>query len=339
MSNDLETLFLPFVCGTFAVTPAQKVLFLNAQYHSYVAQISHFTAQQFFKPYAQILSEKNISVVQDFAILESAYDYVLILLPKNMVETKGLIAQGLARIGAGGTFVCAADNKAGGTRLRKLFEEFGLQITFEDSKNKARVIAGQAGNINQDAVQKALNEAGEQQICDRRFSSIAGIFGWDKIDHGSETLVSALSDNITGKGADFGCGYGYLSHHLLRSNPKIKHITCIDADYRAVQMCKKNLAAYEERASFLWDDLTIPAKALRNLDFVIMNPPFHEGKATDSAIGQAFIKNAASVLRSGGTLYMVANRHLPYENILQQDFTTTEKVKETNGFKVLIAQK
>lgn len=339
MSSPLETLFLPFVRGDFAIPPLQKVLFLNAQYYPFCAQIPQLKMQQFFKPYAQTLVNHGCAVVQDLPLDEQKYDYVIVAFPKNLVEGKGLIAQGLMQLKQGGTLVCAADNKAGGTRLRKIYEEFGLENIFDESKNKARVVWAKSQLLDQNTIQAALKEAAEQKICDGQFSSIPGIFGWDKIDKGSEILVSVLPDQISGKGADFGCGYGYLSEYLLHNNLKIKHITCIDADFRAVQMCRQNLNPYEGRTDFLWADLTHPVKTLRNLDFIIMNPPFHEGKTADCSIGKAFIQNAALALRAGGKLYMVANRHLPYEKMVQKQFSSLKKLKETNGFKIFSAQK
>lgn len=338
-ANDLETLFLPLRQNLSRIDAAHKILFLNAQYHAALSGFTNLHAQQFFKPYAQTLTQHNIKTVQSFDTLDHDYDAVFILFPKNIIEGKGLIAQALMRIKDGGTILCAADNKAGGTRLAKIFEEFGCADFFSDSKNKARVIWGNARNIPQSMLQPALDALKPQEICDGQFLSVVGVFGWDKIDQGSHILLQSLPPQINGKGADFGCGYGYLSDHILRHHPKVKLLTCADADYRAVDICARNLEGLAPRAKFIWTDLTHPQKELHNLDFIIMNPPFHEGKVTDSTIGISFIRNAAQTLRPGGMLYMVANRHLPYENILAQHFTKNEKVKETNGFKVLHARK
>ena len=55
-----------------------------------------------------------------------------------------------------------------------------------------------------------------------------------------------------------------------------------------------------------------------------MNPPFHDGGTEDQALGQAFIRRAAEALRPGGTLWLVANRHLPYEATLSAAFKTVD---------------
>jgi 16S rRNA (guanine1207-N2)-methyltransferase len=38
------------------------------------------------------------------------------------------------------------------------------------------------------------------------------------------------------------------------------------------------------------------------------------------ALGQAFIRRAHQALRKGGALWLVANRHMPYEAVLNELF-------------------
>jgi 16S rRNA (guanine1207-N2)-methyltransferase len=78
---------------------------------------------------------------------------------------------------------------------------------------------------------------------------------------------------------------------------------------------------------------------LGSLDFVVTNPPFHETGGEDKSLGQAFIKTAAASLRKGGDLWLVANRHLPYEAILNEHFAKVRLAGETNGYKVYEARK
>ena len=78
---------------------------------------------------------------------------------------------------------------------------------------------------------------------------------------------------------------------------------------------------------------------LKDLDFIVSNPPFHEGGGEDKALGQAFIRAAAAALRKSGTLWLVANRHLPYEAILAESFAKVRLVGEGGGYKVFEARK
>lgn len=264
----------------------------------------------------------------------------LVLVPKNAAESLYAIAQALAALKPGGVIVCAGDNKAGGARLKKNLQLFGLKNIREESKNKARVAWAVKDSLKQDEIEVALAAGSMQFVLNESFVSMPGIFGWDKIDKGSEILVQHLPDDLKGAGADFGCGYGFLSSHVLRDAPGISVFSCIDADFRALRAVQENIKTLGfSPVKFLWEDLTAPVSGLAGLDFVVMNPPFHEGKGTDVSIGLAFIKTARESLRHGGVLWMVANSSLPYEAALDELFEKTEKPFEGGGFKIFRAEK
>src|SRR3546814_9644828 len=58
-----------------------------------------------------------------------------------------------------------------------------------------------------------------------------------------------------------------------------------------------------------------------------------------SDIGRRFIAVAAEVLKPGGRLWLVANRHLPYESVLDASFGSARLVAQRDGFKVVEAVK
>ncbi len=82
---------------------------------------------------------------------------------------------------------------------------------------------------------------------------------------------------------------------------------------------------------FLHADLRSDVPGLEGLDFVIMNPPFHEGGKEDRGLGLAFISVAAALLRPGGVCRMVANIALPYESRLKVMSATSARMLAQNG--------
>ncbi len=342
-SNAIQTLFLPLTQGEITFTAASaRVLFLGAQAHSDLALLAHenLTCWQIFKPYAQALEAQGYQVHTDLEHIcaQQNYDIVLILMPKNKIEAEYWLAQGLKALKSGGTIICAAANDAGGKRLDKMLHAFGMAETQNLSKNKARVVWGRAPETETSSAQSALQAGVVQDILEGSYRSQPGVFGWDKMDKGTELLIRHLPDQFSGRGADFGCGYGALSRAVLeRAGENFKSLTCLDADARAVALCAQNAA--DERIHSAWCDLTQGAAGLKNLDFIVMNPPFHEGKASDSDIGLAFIKRAHETLKPRGTLWMVANAQLPYERALGDLFHSVEKLYEGGGFKTYRAVK
>ena len=70
---------------------------------------------------------------------------------------------------------------------------------------------------------------------------------------------------------------------------------------------------------------------------VVMNPPFHEGRSADPRLGAGFIRSAAGLLTGAGRLWMVANRHLPYEQVLRECFADVSEIGGDSRFKILTA--
>jgi 16S rRNA (guanine1207-N2)-methyltransferase len=117
----------------------------------------------------------------------------------------------------------------------------------------------------------------------------------------------------------------------------VQHLTLIDIDRRAVVAAQRNIDA--ARSTIHWADATTTKALPAGLDFVIMNPPFHDGGTEDQNLGRLFIAKAAECLRPGGLCLLVANRHLPYEAAMKPLFSTIKQVVQANGFKIYAAQK
>jgi 16S rRNA (guanine1207-N2)-methyltransferase len=63
------------------------------------------------------------------------------------------------------------------------------------------------------------------------------------------------------------------------------------------------------------------------------------GRAADPSVGRSFIAATGRILSASGSLWMVANRHLPYEATLQGVFTKVEEISGDSRFKILHAQR
>lgn len=312
---------------------AGRVLFLNAQAHADLPD--DLVAVQWFYPHACGFGDV-VSRIED---VDGAFDALFMLAPKNRAEAAYLFARGFLHLKEGGRFVLAAANDAGGKSLHKMVQAFGIADFEALSKHKAKAVYGVKGANDQSAIDSAIHAGGVQDVLEGVYASQPGVFGWNKIDKGSALLTQYISDDLCGVGADFGCGYGYLSRHVLARCCGVQTLYAIDADARAVECAKINLEPQDDTlVEFRWADLTKP-QSLAPLDFIIMNPPFHQNKDTDVAIGQAFIATAHAALKPSGRLYMVANAHLPYEQILRDAFCDVDKLYEGQGFKIFAATK
>lgn len=166
------------------------------------------------------------------------------------------------------------------------------------------------------------------------FITRPGVFSADAPDKGSLALVAALPA-LHGRVADLGAGWGFLARHILASDA-VTQLDLVEADAVALDCARRNVT--DPRAAFHWADATAfhPATPY---DVVVSNPPFHVSRAGDPDLGRAFIAAAQAMLTPHGSFWMVANRHLPYEDALTQAFQTVEEAGGTPGFKVIHASR
>ena len=167
------------------------------------------------------------------------------------------------------------------------------------------------------------------------FWTAPGVFSADGIDPASALLVDALPDRLGPIVADLGAGWGFLAAHALtREGVEVVHL--VEAGHLALQCAEHNVT--DPRAIFHWADAT-SWTAPDRVDDVVMNPPFHASRAAEPGLGQAFIRAAAQVLKPDGALWMVANRHLPYETTLSEAFHKVVEFSGDAGFKLLHAHR
>lgn len=257
---------------------------------------------------------------------------MVMLAPPGTIERRYEFAAMLRALAPGAPFVVMAPKDMGGSRVKGDLKRFECPVE-ESAKHHHRVCAA-SRPADVDGLEEALAEGGPRRLDALGLWSQPGIFSWNRIDPGTALLLDALP-RLAGRGADFGCGIGVLAHGVL-AGPKVTRLDLIDIDRRAVEAARRNVD--DPRVGFAWADVRV-GTGLAGLDFVVMNPPFHDSGSEDRSLGQVFIRRAAEALRTGGRLWLTANRHLPYESVLKPLFRSVTPVTEANGFKVIEAQK
>lgn len=167
------------------------------------------------------------------------------------------------------------------------------------------------------------------------FVTKAGVFSADGVDPASRLLADALPAKLGRNVADLGAGWGYLAREIL-TREAVETLYLVEADHVALECARENVS--DPRAEFHWADATRWEPRAR-MDAVVMNPPFHTGRSAEPALGVAFIEAAAGMLAPTGQLWLVANRHLPYEATLQARFGAVQEIAGDGRFKVLHASR
>lgn len=255
---------------------------------------------------------------------DTGFDTILVCLTRSRAEAQGLIARAMAH--AGIRVVVDGQKTDGADAMLKALRK-RIEVEGPISKAHGKIYWMSPGSDFSDwATAPALHPGG--------FWTAPGVFSADGVDPASALLVEALPEAMVGTVADLGAGWGFLSAHALARDIDALHL--VEAHDMALQCARHNVT--DARAQFHWADATTwsPPKAV---DAVIMNPPFHKARAAEPALGQAFIAAAARILAPHGALWMVANRHLPYEETLAQNFAKSVDLGGDNRFKLVRAER
>lgn len=324
----LDTLLRPFDDGLID-WPASPALFLRARYGAAMSGVerTRLICEQSFRPEHERLKQAGFNL-RDPADA-ARYPLVIVLPPRQREEYRALLARAVATAEAGGTVLACVSNLEGAKTVENDLKALCGNVA-SLSKNKCRAFWATTDAPNAERVAQWLALDAPRPILDGRFVSRPGLFAWDRIDAGSKLLAEHLP-TLSGHGADLGGGFGYLSDEVLRRNPETR-IDLYEAEQRATELAETNLKGYGDRISCRWRDVT---KGIDGVyDFIVSNPPFHAGRADLPELGQAFIRAAAAGLKPGGSLYMVANRHLPYEAGLKSAFKSVVALHEDRDYKV-----
>ncbi len=254
------------------------------------------------------------------------YAAAIVCLPRSREAGRALIAQAAAEVAPGG-WVAVDGQKTDG--IDTALKDLRGRVDLSESLSKAH------GKLASFSVGADLSDWQARPSTVDGFQTLPGIFSADGPDRGSVLLAQALPVKLSGKVADLGAGWGYLAAEILK-RPGVKRLDLVEAEADALVCARVNVT--DDRARFHWADAT-SFRPDTLLDAVVMNPPFHTGRTADPALGAAFIRAARRMLAPNGSLWMVANRHLPYDAVLTESFLTVEDVAGDGGFRVIHATK
>lgn len=343
MTGDPAAEALAFALETRALPALQPpVLFLGARLLPGLHAIGRdWRCEQPHKPLADALVRAGLHV--GCAPSGEHFASVVVLPPRQRDHARALLARALVSLAPGGTVVVSVANNDGARSLEADLARLAGTVPRTLSKHKARVFwhtadpaAQPAGDAPLCAAWLALDDVA--MIDGGRYASRRGLFAWDRIDAGSALLARHLPGDLRGRVADLGAGWGYLATEIIARCPEVTVLHLYEADARALAPARRNLAATgrsDVATDVIWHDVSagVPGR----YDVVVSNPPFHQGRADEPALGQAFIRAAAGALEPHGAFWLVANRHLPYEATLARHFAQHRTVADAGGYKVIVA--
>ena len=343
--DPIQALILPFDKGLLALPErcflirAEAAEVLDAEWRG------RLVCEQSFKPAADRLQKAGFTTVER---LGDTFPAGLCLLTKHKAENRANIARSWSLLEPGGLLVCSGANALGaGSLEREVDRGFGLEGQL--SKHQARTFWLRRPLDESSApaiLADWLAAGGPQPVGDSGFVARAGCFSTDHPDTGSRILAECFPDGIAGRVADLGAGWGYLGVRLLERFPAITGLDLYEAEALALADARTNMENLTPQSAGLvryhWRDVRaglpeVSPPEVLPYDWIVSNPPFHDGRRADPAIGQAFITSAGKAIRRRGKFLLVAYQNLPYEAELRRRFRIVEQIRVAEGFKVYLA--
>lgn len=335
-AESLKTLFHAFEAQAVALPrKGERILVIGAEPglrppHGFDAAL-HLV--QGFRPYFRVLRAAGFTVMPQLA--GDGFDAALVLAGRHRGQNELRVAEALERVAPGGLILVAGGKDDGIASLRKRIDDL---VPLDGHLPKYHGIAFWLHRPAGTRASAALRAANPALLVEGRFHTAPGMFSFDKVDAGSKLLVENLPDDLRGSTADFCAGWGYVAAELAARSTDLSTLDLYEADFDALEAAKNNLSSIAAEPRFFWTDL-LSETVEQRYDVIVMNPPFHRGRATEPEIGAGMIRAAAKALKPTGRLFMVANRQLPYEPVLAAAFASHLEIARDGMFKVWSARR
>lgn len=318
-----------------------RILLVNAPTDDLTTQLDkNIQASVWTWNYNDFLFFQNQNIPVHFGtdIPEAEYDQVIVFVPKAKELLNYLLHSVVLKLGLGGSIFLVGEKKGGVERAAKQLVPFGKCVKLDSARHCQmwQLI------IDQTPTPRSLENWAQQYTIqtpngELQIYALPGVFSQNKLDIGTAVFLPYLNRVSSGKIADFGCGAGIISAYLAKLNPK-NRIFALDVDAFALASTRLTF----EKNNLSPEQLEIKAvtgieDAPLFLHAIVSNPPFHQGIYTDYNASENLCKTSRRHLKSGGELWIVANRFLKYPTLIEQNFGQCETLTDQQGFKVLFA--
>ncbi|KLV05942.1 50S rRNA methyltransferase [Photobacterium aquae] len=325
-----------------ALDPDRPILLMNdsfgalgcwySQYGKVVSVTDSFIAKQATLANLNANQLDEVTLSDCLAALPDAPQLVLLKLPKNNRLLSWQLRQLCQSLPAGTMVIAAAKAKEIHTSTLKLFEKYLGDTKTSLAVKKARLIFCQ---VNPELSQP-LPAPLEWQVQEHglTLTNHANVFSGESLDIGARFFLEHLpADNRYEKIVDLGCGNGVIGIKAAQLNPDAK-IVCVDESFMAAASCRHNANINLSDPSQLTAVVNncLEGMPADDTDLVLCNPPFHQQNTITDHIAWQMFCDARHVLRQGGKLWVIGNRHLGYNDKLKRLFGNVTVVAQNNKF-------
>jgi 23S rRNA (guanine1835-N2)-methyltransferase len=324
-----------------------RILIVNDSFGALAVALSAFQPQAVSDSYlsqqatrlnlaANSLPEHCVKFINSLESLEGQFHLVLIKVPKTLALLEDQLIRLHPHLLPSTQIILAGMIKTLPPSIWKMLERLVGPTTTALARKKARLIFASPDP-------ELVVPDSPYPVCyrledtDYLISNHANVFSRDSLDIGTRFFLQHLPvrqdacDII-----DLGCGNGLLGLMAAEKNPAAT-VHFVDESFMAVASAKENFYrafGRERNATFRAGDGLMdfePASA----DLILCNPPFHQQNTVGNQIAISLFKQSKKVLKKGGELWVIGNRHLNYHVNLNRIFGTHSVVAANAKFVIM----
>lgn len=285
-------------------------------------------------------SDYDLSHIED-----NSLDQIVYRISKEKLVVHHLINEAFRTLTPGGKLIISGEKNEGAkSYITKASKLFGEKVPAKKNGNGYLGIINKHASFCRDELlddkhYPRIREIGK--IDEYPILSKPGLFGWEKIDQGSQLLMDTAEQYFASGShpssiLDLGCGYGYLTLRTLNW-PGIDRRQATDNNAAAIACSTENFNQFKLAVTVSADDCG--SNITSQFDCVLCNPPFHQGFSVDSGLTTKFLKNSAARLAPNGIALFVVNQFIGIEKRALEFFKRVEPLSSDKQFKVLALHK
>ncbi len=335
--------------STTLSTSGARVLIMNDSFGALAVALSVFRPYALSDSYlsqqatrlnlsANDLTVDSVNLLNSLDALKGVFDLVLIKAPKTLALLEDQLTRLHPHLAPTTQFIVAGMIKNLPTSIWKLLERLVGPTTSSLARKKARLIFA-----SPDSGLKI--PPNPYPVCYRLentmhlISNHANVFSRDSLDIGTRFFLEHLPARPDACDIiDLGCGNGLVGLIAAERSPKAT-VCFIDESFMAVASAKVN---FQRVFGQLRDATFRVGDGLKEVesgsaDLILCNPPFHQQHTVGDQIAVSLFKQSHRVLRKGGELWVIGNRHLDYRLYLARLFGAHSIIAANSKFVIVRA--
>lgn len=257
---------------------------------------------------------------------EAPFDLIALPFPRGQEAQLGreLVEEAHAILRQGGRLLASTGDRRGEWLNKVLRDVFGNSTVAHQTRRDGLCFAAKRTKTKAEVRDHRHLIKATLRGRELTFEGRPGTFGYARLDPGSRVLADGVEVRPGDVALDIGCGMGVLGIAIA---PECARVMLVDSNARAVDLATRNAATNHVpqvevvlRADL--EDLGPPA-----FDLAVTNPPYY----SNWRIAQSFVNTAASTLRPGGRLWLVAKAAEKHAELLSERFKDVRTTPTPSG--------